>query len=274
MTFNSFEMRIEKFSSIVQGACKTALAVILIFLYIPLSSARCDTTVTADDLIYLTENFPPHNFVKEGNITGASVEILELIWKRLDCKKTTRDIKVIPWARGMKQLENEPNIVLFGMGYSVERIKKFQWVGPYYHHALSLIAKKEKNIKIHHIDDAKSYLIGVVREDVGNQFLLNLDFSPEKLDLSSDVESLFNKINYNRFNLICYAGDAFLKFVSEHHPDKTDDFEPVFEVSNMRSGFGFSKTIPKELIQQFQTALDELISDGSVDGVLHKFHMK
>lgn len=243
-------------------------------IYLKKGDAGQKIPATADDLIYLTENFPPHNFEKQGRIQGASVEILELIWKKIDCKKTRSDITLMPWARAIKRLENEPNVVLFGMGFSVERIKKFNWVGPYYEHSISLIAKKDEKIKIHHINDAKTFLIGVVQEDMGHQLLLKLGFSKINIDLSSDIETLFNKINYNRFRLICYVDQAFFKYLTANHPLKTDNFETVFQVSNMRSGFGFSKNIPDGLILQFQTALDDLKQTAAVKAILKKHHMK
>ncbi|MCK5162196.1 MAG: ABC transporter substrate-binding protein [Desulfobacula sp.] len=233
----------------------------------------CKDTISADDLIYLTENFPPHNYEKNGRLVGASVEILEMIWKHIGASKTRNDIKLIPWARGIKRLENEPNIVLFGMGFSPDRIKKFHWVGPYYDHALSLIAKKEKKIKIHALEDAKVFQIGVVREDVGHQMLMNFHFLKSKLDLSSDIDILYNKLNYNRFNLICYVEPAFFKYLAKHNLNK-DLFEPVFQISNMRSGFGFSKKIPDSLIITFQKALDALKENNSIDIILKKYKME
>jgi polar amino acid transport system substrate-binding protein len=237
-------------------------------------SASQDLPMTADDLIYLTENFPPHNYEQDGVIKGASIEILELIWDKLGSTRTNRDVALMPWARAIKRLENEPNVVLFGMGYSVERAKKFHWIGPYYKHNLTLIAKKTDRITIHHINDAKRFLIGVVREDFGNQFLLSFGFSPDKLDPAPDIETLFNKLNYNRFQLVCYPEDTFFKYIATHHPDKSDIYEPVFQISNMRSGFGFSKKIPVSLIRQFQTALDELKAEGAVDAILQKYNLR
>jgi polar amino acid transport system substrate-binding protein len=250
------------------------LSITSFLIYLSLTvNAFAKPPATADDLIYLTEIFPPHNFVKQGELVGASVEILEVIWKHLGASKTKKDITIVPWARGMKRLEHEPNIALFGMGFSLERTKKFQWVGPYYNHPLSLIAKKESKIKIHHIEDAKAFHIGVVREDIGHQMLLNFHFAPSKLDQSSDIDTLYKKLNYNRFNLICYVEPSFFKYISENNLDK-ELFEPVFQLSNMRSGFGFSKEIPELLIQKFQKALDESIESNEINKILKKYKME
>ncbi|NOX34441.1 MAG: amino acid ABC transporter substrate-binding protein [Deltaproteobacteria bacterium] len=252
---------------------KINLILIISFVLTCPLNAFCDNALTADDLVYLTENFPPHNYIKDGRLVGASVEILEMIWKKLGSLKTKNDIKLIPWARAIKRMKNEPNIVLFGMGFSVDRIKKFHWVGPYYTHSLSLIAKKEEKIKINALEDAKMFLIGVVREDVGHQMLINLHFQASNLDLSSDIDVLFNKLKYDRFNLICYVEPAFFKYMDKHNLNK-DLFEPVFQVSDMRSGFGFSKEIPGYLILKFQKALDELKNNKSINKILKKYKME
>ncbi len=250
-------------------------SLILIFLFIFLSplNAFCDDAITADDLVYLTEKFPPHNYVKDGRFVGASVEILEMIWKKLGASKTRADLEIIPWARGIKRLENEPNIVLFGMGFSVERAQKFHWVGPYYTHSLSLIAKKENKLQIHTLEDAKTFQIGAVREDMGHQTLIDFHFSQSKLDLSSDIDMLYNKLKYDRLNLICYVEESFFNYIDTHHLNK-NLFEPVFQFSSMKSGYGFSKKIPASLIQKFQKALDQLKKDNAVNAILKKYGIK
>ncbi len=225
--------------------------------------------ISADDLIYLTENFPPHNYMKNGSIDGVSVEILELIWKKMGVSKTKSDIALVPWARGIKRLENEPNIVLFGMGFSQDRAKKFHWAGPYFSQTISLIAKKEKKIRINTIDDAKAFQIGVVREDIGQQTLLKLGFDSSKLDLSSDIDMLFRLFKYERFDLICYVENVFFDYAGRQDINGML-FETVIQIVSTNSGFGFSKKIPVSLIKQFQTALDQLKEENAIDIILKK----
>ncbi len=237
------------------------------------SSLYCAQAITANNLVYLSENFPPHNFIKDNNLKGASVEILELIWKKMGASKTRDDIEIMPWARGIKRLENESNTVLFGMGYSQERANKFHWVGPYYTHSLALISKKSKQLKINRIEDAKQFYIGVVREDMGHQILLKRGFPSQRLDLSSDIDILYKKLNYDRFDVICYVEHSFINYLTANKLNQ-HLFEPIFQISNMRSGFGFNKNIPSDLIEKFQHSLDELIDENKVNLILNKYKMK
>ncbi|MBU3954046.1 MAG: transporter substrate-binding domain-containing protein [Proteobacteria bacterium] len=236
---------------------------------IPLGAAE----MTANDLVYFTEKFPPHNYLKNGHLQGVSVEILQLIWQKLGVSKNREDIAVVPWARAIKQLETEPNMVLFGMGFTSERAKKFHWVGPYYTHELCLISKKNRGITISNLEQAKNFSIGVVRQDIGHQTLKSLGFKEKTLDLSSDLDQLHKKFIRNRFELICYAKDTYFKYLghSGHNPD---EFKVNYVISVMKSGFGFSKQIPFPLIQNFQAALDELLADQSVERILKKYDLR
>ena len=49
-------------------------------------------------LIYLTENFPPFNYIENDELKGFSVELLKLIWKELGVKP--QKIEIYPWSVG------------------------------------------------------------------------------------------------------------------------------------------------------------------------------
>jgi len=228
--------------------------------------------ITADDLVYYTEHFPPHNYLENNRIKGASVDILELIWQKLGASKTRAEILIVPWARAIKKLETEPKMVLFGMGFSRERAEKFHWVGPYYAHDLSLISKKSRPLVIPTLERAKKFTIGVVRQDIGHQTLKTMGFQKDNLDLSSDLEQLHEKFIRDRFELICYVKNTYFEYLTGQGIDPKE-FKEVYQISIMKSGFGFSKKIPLSLIQEFQTALDELKADNSVARILKKYSL-
>lgn len=228
--------------------------------------------ITADDLVYYTEHFPPHNYLEDKQINGASVEILELIWQKLGASKTRKEILIVPWARAIKKLETAPKMVLFGMGFSQERAEKFHWVGPYYTHDLSLISKQSRPLVIASLGQAKKFSIGVVRQDIGHQILKNRGFQNDHLDLSNDLEQLHEKFIRDRFELICYVKNTYFEYLTGQGID-TKAFKEVYQLSIMKSGFGFSKKIPLSLVQKFQTALDELKADRSVARILKKYSL-
>ncbi|HRX27647.1 MAG TPA: ABC transporter substrate-binding protein, partial [Aminivibrio sp.] len=63
--------------------------------------------LTADDVVYMTEEYPPFNMAgSDGVATGASVEVMAGIFERMGASKTVKDIQVLPWARGYKEVQN------------------------------------------------------------------------------------------------------------------------------------------------------------------------
>lgn len=226
--------------------------------------------MTADDLFYVTENFPPHNYMEDGELKGISVEVLELIWKKLGADRKRSQVQVLPWARAIKMLESHSNMVLFGMGYTRERGEKFQWAGPYFTHELSLISRSDNPVLIRSMDDARQMTIGVVRMDIGHQFLEEHGFDPSALEFCDDVGQLHQKFIYQRFQLICYVPHAYFVY-SESQGIPRSEFKNLFTLSVSRSGFGFSRQVPGTLVRQFQKALDELRDEGTLKSILKRY---
>jgi len=156
------------------------------------------------------------------------------------------------------------------MGYSPERAEKFHWVGAYHTHSLVLIGKKSKNIRIASLADAQKYRVGAVREDIGHQLLVAKGFAESELALSNIQNSLFLKLQADRLDLISYMDDVAFKNMPRSGLDP-QKYEIVFQVHELKSGFGFSKQIPEGVIKQFQDALNTLFLDGSIDLILKKY---
>lgn len=246
----------------------------LFILFFPISAMPATppaaAPITADDLIYYTENYPPHNYLENNRLTGISIELMELIWEKLGAVKTREDITLLPWARAVKQLETRPNTVLFGMGFTLERAKKFHLVGPYYTHALSLICPMDTLVDITTLDQAKPFRIGVVRQDMAHHYLVDQGFDETSLDLCMDIEQLHQKFIHGRFDMICYGRDTYFNYLAAQK-ETTGNFKEVLTITMMKSGFGFNRNIPRTLIQDFQKALDELKAEGKVLQILKSY---
>ena len=144
------------------------LVLVWIFLFSP-------PTLFSADLIILTENLPPLNYVRDGVLVGPSVDIVKEIQRRVGSQKR---IQVYPWARAYKMaLENE-NVVLFSTTHRKDCNDKFKWVGSLATKRDILVARKASGIKINTLDDAKSVgRIGTLREDTRERLLKSYGFT-------------------------------------------------------------------------------------------------
>jgi len=221
-------------------------------------------------LIYLTENFPPLNYIENDELKGFSVELLKLIWKELDVKP--QKIKIYPWARALNILENENNIVLFTTAKTEARVEMFKWVGPITTNTrTAIIALKENRIRIRSLDEAKKYLIGIIRNDAAEQILLSSGIEKESIQPVSRFEQNIKKIKVGRIDLIAYNEYSFYNIMRVKGMD-SDEFETVYRLKETIPCYAFSKNVSDSLVKKFQYALDKIMQDNEYQKLIEKYY--
>ena len=140
-------------------------------IILPLVLFLLSFSAAGQPLSVITEEFPPFNFTREGELTGVSTEIVREIMRRLGEESP---IVVKPWARGYKRLQTEPNVLLYTTAMTEERKNQFQWVGPLYAFRLGFYAKRGSGIQIQSMDDARKVAsIATYKDDFREQILLS-----------------------------------------------------------------------------------------------------
>ena len=127
-----------------------------------------------DEIIFITEDVYPFNFKENGKLQGMSVDILMSMLQKLDSNQLRSDILMLPWNQGYSVVQKKKNTSLFSTTRTKEREKLFKWVGPITPIAISLIAKKDRHIKIRSFNEINKYKIGAVKEGLGEQILHKL----------------------------------------------------------------------------------------------------
>ena len=173
------------------------------FLILSLVSASAAASV--DDVVFMTEQYPPYNLEADNSLQGIAVDTLALMLLRTGSTQVREDIELLPWARGYKRVLSDPNTCLFSTTRTEERENLFKWVGPIAPNTVSLIAKKERNIKIDSAQDLKKHKIGTIRDDVAEQYLANAGIGLN--DMERVAESILNikKLNRGRIDLWAYG---------------------------------------------------------------------
>lgn len=219
--------------------------------------------VSAKNLIYMTEEYPPFNFEKDGELKGIAVDVIERIFQIEKIGLTRKNIQVLPWARGYKYVLENENTVLFSTTRTKHRENLFKWVGPVAMSKVVLIAKKDKKIRIDSLSDLQKYSIGVIRDDIGEQLIRKAGIGKENIDAVSKGLINVRKLVRDRIDLWAYSESVAMWFIKKNGFDP-NDFETVYvlmEVGDLY--YAFNKNTPDPLIAQFQNALDRLkIKDG------------
>ena len=225
---------------------------------------------TLDDLVFLTENYAPLNFEEDGALKGIAVEALVEMFNMVDTTKTIKDIQLWPWARSYKTVLNKKNTVLFSMARSEAREKLFKWVGPIAPSHVVIIAKKSRGIKIGSVEDINKYETGVVRDDIGEQLLLELGVSKEGIRQTNSGTSTAKMLHKDRIDIWAYEGMvAFWNIRTIGGNPK--DYEVVYSLKRSNYFYSFHKDTDDRIVAEIQNALDKLISSGKLQKIAKKY---
>lgn len=242
---------------------------ILIVFGLAVSTALFAQSV--DDLEFITEEYAPLNFSKDGKVQGISVDVMVEMLKATGSKKTRKDISLKPWARGYKQVQEKKNTVLFAMSRTESREELFKWVGPIIPSNIVLIAKKSRGIRINSAEDIKQYdRIVVVRDDIGEQMLLELGIPEENLRQTSSGINSAVILNKDRVDMWAY-GRIVAAWNIKELGFNPGDYEEVYTLKESQQYFAFHKDTASSVIANLQKALDELQSNGKLKEIANSY---
>ncbi|MGL1891839.1 MAG: ABC transporter substrate-binding protein [Spirochaetaceae bacterium] len=217
-----------------------------------------------------TENWKPYQYIENNEITGISVDIMELMLKQLNSEQKKEDIKILPWSRAYNNALKKDNTILFLTSRTKEREKLFKWVGPVLEYKNYLIARKDQNITISNTKDLNKYKIGSVIDDASEIFLQNLGVPLNKLvraHKGSDVVKILDK---GRIQILLSEWTSFIADI-EHLELNINNFEPIYLASESKLYYAFSSSTSDEVISRFQATFDILLESGKITEVFNKY---
>ena len=223
----------------------------------------------AESLTIYTEISPPEQYLgPDGALTGYTVELVREIQKRVG---NTDPIEVVPWIRGYKEALSKPDIVLFSMARTAERMQLFEWLGPVRETSYRFYVKADSRVVLKNMDDARRLnLIGVYKEDVRDQYLSRLGFT--NLDRSIDEATMFKKLMDGRIDaLVCnQEGLARTAHSAGFKPEDLRVAMPLFKVQIY---IAFSKGTSQALLKRWSTALEAIKRAGILEQLFRKYYL-
>lgn len=223
-----------------------------------------------DKILFITEQYPPFNYEENGKITGIATDVLEKILEDLGSKQRAKDIKVLPWARGYKYAQKNPNTCLFSTTRTEARENLFKWVGPISSNRNVLIAKKSKKLKIKSDEDLKGLQIGVIWDDIAEIRLVEKGMNIDAIQKTSETKSNITKLKRDRIDAWGYSEMvAFWELKSQGI--NASEYEVIYVLDESFLYFAFHKDTPDATIKKIQLALDKLKSNGTYAKIFKKY---
>lgn len=179
-------------------------------------------------------------------------------------------VELYPWARAYDLALHEPGVLIYLIARTPAREAHFQWVGEvlrlrYYFYRLAT----REDVQIERLDDARPYRLGVMRDDVRQQYLQTLGFP--RLVVSGQQQDNFSR-------LLSGQVDALLlpELDAVHLCQAAGSACPglrrlaALEDLDTPLYMAFSATTPAPLVERLREAFDRLKTSGEVARLLEQ----
>lgn len=227
------------------------------------------SSLFAETIQVVTEDWAPYNYEKDGKVVGFGTEVVEATLKEAGVDYS---LKLYPWARAYNMVQEEANILIYTISRTKERESMFEWVGPFAPRTMYLFKlKKNKDLVVKNLDDAKKYITGVVRDDAMHQFLKTNGFSEKSFELVTKDEQNILKLFADRINFITGNELALAYQMKDLKLNYNDLEKSLLLVDEGGYYMAISKKTPKESVEKIKKAFDKLKMNGKIDEIAKKY---
>ena len=210
-----------------------------------------------------------YTYLKGDRVVGTATEVVEKTLQNAGL--TDFQIKIYPWARAYDMALKEPGVLIYLIARTPAREAQFRWVGEIMKIQYHLYRLRERTeVKVKSLADAKNYTIGVLRDDVRQQYLQSKGF--QRLAISAQATDNFNKLIQRQVDLVPLVEDDTAILCAQTHFDCAA-LERVLTLDEASTGLymAYSTSTADEVVQKTRTAFDKLKADGTVRKIMeHK----
>ena len=211
-----------------KGFNYTLLAFIpLVFMSLNLQAAHQLET----PLSLVTEHRPPFQFMKNGEVTGFSTQIINAMIKHTPYQAKTI---IYPWSRAYNLALKKDNTCIYAIARTPERENNFKWIQAYFTTNTVFIGlKSSSDIKINNVKDAKNYRVAVLRDDVTHQLLVKHGFIENKnMFIVNNSSSMLKLLKSRDLIDLVLTDELSLKYRARYHDIDPNLFSSIFKLND------------------------------------------
>jgi polar amino acid transport system substrate-binding protein len=215
----------------------------------------------------LTHPLPPFTTGTAAAPTGLAVELVEAILRRTG---DTGKVQVEPYARLMRDVQQEPSTIAFIVARTPERERLMQWLGPIVVVPVHLYMKASAPMVPRTLEDAKALgRIGVARGGVDARYFEGNGFG--NLDYSDSQATTLRKIYLGRVDATPIGSIVFDSLLDEIGLTRSDFMWAPFALYNSFVYAAVSPDVPGSVIRSWSAALDDLKRSGEYAALLARY---
>lgn len=226
----------------------------------------------AETLKVLTEEFPPYNYTDNGKITGFSTEVVQAVLREVNIQG---EFQSMPWARAYETAQSANNVLIYSIGRTPQREKLFKWVGVIAPTQYYLFSLPQRKLKFDRLDQAKSFQIATVNEDVGEQFLMAKGFA-KGVNLQSSVkyELNYEKLKAGRVDLWIMTELVAVYLARQAGDAPSKSLARSFSIPDLGSDgyyMAFGASTPDALVERLSKGLATIKNNGTYEALKKKW---
>ncbi len=222
-------------------------------------------------LIIHTESMVPYNFYGQNNeIIGVNAEITKAILKHANISS---EFHLLPWARAYKATLEVANSGLISTAKTTEREALFKWVGPLasgngYLYKL----KSREDIKVSSIEEAKQYMLAVIRGDIYQTIFEKQGFKLGKNLILFGYNSEYMKpFLHGKVDLIL-GSDLVMPYLLMTANSNINVVEPVAPLPTLLGNYlALNKNTPDFVVKKLNKALLKMKKSGEFQKIIDKY---
>lgn len=241
------------------------LSVIVSLSYSAIAGATAITVVT--------EELPPYNMTVDGRLTGMGTEVVQAVIEEAGAQAR---IQSMPWARAYDIALNSENVLIYSIARTPQREALFKWVGVIAPTRWYLFSLPGKQFNLTSLDDARKFQIATVKEDVGEQYLIDKGFAiGRNLQSSNRYEHNYEKLKAGRVDL-WISNELNAHYLVRHASGNSAETAVAqLNLDDLGGANGlcmaFSRNTSDEVVERFRQALERLRADGRYDSIAAKW---
>ena len=216
-------------------------------------------------LTFYTEQLPPYSYMENGTLRGIAVDLLGAVTEKMGMPVSPAQLHLVPWNEGYQAALTGKNTVIFSTARLPERESSFKWAGPITTERKVLFARPDRGIIVSGPADLTGLRIGVIRDDVVMQQLLEAGVNRSQLVQETNASLLAEKLRSGAIDLWGNV-ETPGRYISRQVTGDYDAFQVVYAFPTVPSYFAFSRDVPDATVQSFQQALDTIRNDKNEKG--------
>lgn len=220
------------------------------------------------EIKFYTHPLRPFSYIDgENRLSGMAVDLIHAMMEK---RGKTSDITDVAFKRGLKLVQSMNSRALFITMRTESRENTVKWVGPLFSNGVYVYVKKGSGKSLKTLDDLKKLkAVGVGSGNTDHTFLQSKGF--HNLMVTYQQENSLRQLNSGRIDATPMGEMVFAETVKSYGLDPKAFEKTGLKLYDSNLYLIFSKNISDEEVAKWQTALDELKSEGTYDTIVKSY---